>query len=265
MKNLATLILLPFVIGACSSAPAIPIAPTVEVASFEPLVITPDAIRYRAEVVINNQMQRRLDVVKVDWEADLHGKPIASDSFDPLISVRARGQQTVALPFQIAMKDVVNQAVEVLAEEGVRVDFRGAVHPVEFDPVPFETSRTIPLPKIPVVSIQGVDGVPLQGKFQVILGIKNNNAFPMTFQSVDSYLGFHGKRYTLLKSRNDAEIGPGSTGTVTLTMRRTGGRSLSLTLNMIQPEGETKFEIGGSFSCHTPHGLFEVPLKLNSD
>ena len=263
MKNTALLALLSLMAGACSSAPVIPIAPTVEVSQFAPMLITPDAISFQAKVVINNQMRGDLNIAKVDWKADLHDNPVVNDSFNRLKPMRARGQQTVTLPFKISMKDIMSQAVDVLAEEAIRVNFRGSVHPIGFDPVPFEASRTIPLPKIPTVSIKGVDGTPLQGVFTVFLGVTNNNDFSMTLQSVDSFLKINSKKYRLLRSENVSRIGPGQTGTVALTMKQSRGKGLSMAWNVIQSRGVPSFEIGGSFNCQTPHGLIQVPLKLS--
>ena len=265
MKNATLLALFSLVVSACSSAPVIPIAPSVKVSELESVLITPDFIRYRAKVVINNQMRGKLNVAKVDYEVDLHDNSIVNESFDRLKPMRARGQQTVTLPFEIPMKDIMNQAVDVLAEEAVRVNFRGAVHPVGFDPVPFEATRTIPLPKIPTVSIAGVDGTPLEGEFTVFLGVKNNNDFNMTLQSVDSFLTLNGKKYKLLGSEKVSRMAPGQTGKVALTMRQTMGKGISMAWNVIKSKGSTNFEIGGSFSCQTPHGLIQVPLKLSSE
>lgn len=264
MKNAALLTLLSLMLGACSSAPVIPIAPSVKVSELESVLITPEAIRYRAKVVINNQMRGKLNIARVEYEADLHDNPVVNNSFDRLKPMRARGRQTVTLPFEVSMKEIMNQAVDVLAEEAVRVNFRGAVHPVGFDPVPFEATRTIPLPKIPTVSIAGVDGTPLEGVFTVFLGVTNANDFAMTLQSVDSYLRLNGKKYKLLGSENVSQMGPGQTGKVALTMRQTKGKGLSMAWNVIKSKGSTDFEIGGSFSCQTPHGLIRVPLKLSS-
>ena len=72
MKNATLLALFSLVVSACSSAPVIPIAPSVKVSELESVLITPDFIRYRAKVVINNQMRGKLNVAKVDYEVDLH-------------------------------------------------------------------------------------------------------------------------------------------------------------------------------------------------
>lgn len=265
MKNAVCVLSLSFVVASCSSAPIVPVAPTVEVARFNSVLITPETIHFQAQVVINNRMRGKLSVEKVAWEADLHDQPVESGTFNQLHPMRARAQQTVTLPFQIPMKNVVDQAVDVLAEEAVRVSLRGNVHPVGFGPVPFQAERTIPLPKIPTVVIGGTDGNPLQGAFTVFLKVTNNNDFAMALGKVDSHLSVNGKKYDLLNSRGGAEMGPGQSAKVALSMQQTRGKGLSMALGVLQSKGMPRFEIGGSFSFNTPHGLIQVPLKLSSD
>ena len=61
MKIIA-LILLPLTVGACATAPLIPICPTVKVSRLDSLLITPEAISFQAKVVINNQMRGDLNI-----------------------------------------------------------------------------------------------------------------------------------------------------------------------------------------------------------
>jgi hypothetical protein len=267
MKRLTaalSLILSTFFLNACASGPVVPVPPTVKVAELNSVLITPEVIKFQGKIVIKNRMAGGLEVQKVDWGADLHDNPIFRESFTQLHPMNAHANQTVTFPFQIAMKDVVNQAVDVLAEEAIRVGFRGTVYPEGFEPVPFEASRTIPLPKIPAVSIDGTRGSPLDGMFTVFLRIKNPNEFPMNLKSIDSYLAMNGKRYGLLRTPGAANMGPGGTAKVPLTMKHTRGKGLSMMLNVVQSQS-AKFEIGGSFSCQTPYGTVYVPLELSSD
>jgi hypothetical protein len=235
------------------------------VSQLDSLLITPEAISFQAKVVINNQMRGDLSIDKVDWSAALHDNPLIDDSFTKLNRMRSRGEQTVTVPFQIPMADVVKQAVDVLAEEGVRVGFKGAVHPAGFEPVPFEATRTIPIPKMPLVSIARVEGSPLEGAFTLLLNVTNTNSFPISVASVDSHLVLNGKKYDLLQSEGASKMAPGAAGRVALTMQQTRGKSLSMALNVIQSKGSSRFVVGGSISCATPHGLIRLPLSLRSE
>jgi hypothetical protein len=243
--------------------PVIPTPPDVRVALHSTL-ITPDVIKFQARVVIDNRMCADLTIDEVVYGADLHDTPLFTESFTALHPMRRYGQQTVTLPFQVAMKDVLDQAVDVLAEEGIRVDFRGEVFPTGFEPLPFQATRTIPLPRIPLVSITGAEGSPLDGFFTVFLAMKNTNCFPISIESITSHLELNGKRYELLQTPGTTEIPPAGSGRIALTMEHTHGKALSAILNIAR-SGSVRFGIGGSLSCRTPYGLLWVPLELRSE
>lgn len=252
-------------LSACaSSGPVVPVPPTVRVTQLDSLLITPEAIHFQARIAIENRMRAGLQIQKVDWGADLHDRPLFDESLAELRPMRARGSQTVTFPFQIVMGDIVDQAVDVLAEESIRVSFRGVVYPVGFAPIPFEATRVIPCPKLPSVSLDGAEGSPLDGAFTVFLRIRNTNGFPMAVESVDSYLAINGKRYGLLQTREVAEMGPGAAARVGLTMQQTRGKALSMVVNVLGSR-TPRFELGGSFSCRTPYGVIHVPLALSSE
>src|SRR5262245_40092518 len=204
-------------LAACSSCPepVIPVSPDVHV-TLHSTLITPDVIKFQAQVVIQNRMCAGLTIDQVVYGADLHDTPIFTDTFTALHPMRKYGRQTVTLPFQVAMKDVLDQAVDVLAEEGIRVDFRGEVFPTGFEPLPYQVSRTIPLPRIPLVSISGAEGSPLEGLFTVFLAMKNTNCFPICIESISSHLELNDKRYELLQTPGTTEIPPGGSGRIAL-------------------------------------------------
>lgn len=265
LHTVSALVVSTCLLSACaSSGPVVPVAPTVQVTEFNSTLITPDRIEFKGKVAIRNEMRASLEIQKVDWGADLHDRPLFDESFTQVKPLRSRGKQTVTFPFQIVMKDIIDQAVDVLAEESVRVRFRGIVHPVGFSPVPFEATRVIPCPKMPVVSLDGADGNPLDGAFTVHLKIRNTNSFPMALESMDSYVTVNEKKYRLLQSGTVAEMAPGATARVGLTMERTRGTALSMMVNVVRSKSQT-FELGGSFTCRTPYGRVYVPLTIGSE
>jgi hypothetical protein len=159
------------------------------------------------------------------------------------------------------MKDVVNQAEDVLAEEAIRVRLRGVVYPRGFEAIAFEATKVIPMPRVPQVAIDGVRGTPLDPAFTVFLRVKNGNCFPLTFTNVDSYLTLNGKRYDLLRTESFRSVEPGGSGRIALTMRQTQGKGLSMIINVAKNLA-LDFTVGGSISCQTPHGLFHIPLEV---
>ncbi len=252
--------------GCASRGPVVPQAPSVQVTQFDSLLFTPDVIKFQAKLVINNRMNAGLNIQKVDYGVDVNDKQIFTESFAQLKPIRGNGQETVTFPFQIAVKDIANNAIDLLAQDALNVSFRGQVYPAGdfgFGPIPFRMTKSIPLPKIPDVTIEGTEGSPLR-TFTVFLKIKNTNAFPLNMKSINSYLELNGTKYTLLRTQESTEIKPGSAETIVLKMENSTGKTLSLALNIAQ-SSTPQFSIGGDISCQTPYGLIFVPLKLHSE
>jgi len=263
-RSLLLALSLLFLASCAGRGPVVPTPPSVQFTQFDSLVITPEVIKFQVRLVIRNQMNAGLDLQKIDYGANVHDKPVFTESFAQVYPIKANGQETVTFPFQIAMKDIVDRAVDVLAEQALRVSFRGQVYPVGFAPVPFEMTKTIPLPKIPAVTLEGTRGSPADKVFTVLLRIKNTNAFPLNIKSIDSYLELNGTRYSLLRTQGNTEIQASSAETVPLTMEQSNGKSLSMVLSMVQSRS-MHFAVGGEISCQTPYGLIFIPLKVNAE
>lgn len=266
-QSVFVLILTLFLSAGCATrGPVVPQAPSVQVTQLDALLFTPDIIKFQAKIVINNQMNAGLNIQKVDFGADVQGKQIFTQSFDQLKPMRAFAQQTVTFPFQIAIKDIKDQAVAILADEAMQVSFRGQVHPAGefgFDPIPFKMTRKIPFPRVPTVSVERTEGSPLK-VFTVFLKIKNNNSFPLNIQSLNSYIELNGTKYGLLGTEESTEIKAGADRTIALKMEQTTGKTLSMALNVAQ-SSSLRFVIGGEIRCRTPYGLVYIPVKLQSE
>lgn len=253
-------------VGCATPGPVVPHAPSVQITQFDSLVFTPDVIKFQAKILINNQMSAKLNIQRVDYGADVQDKPIFTESFTQLQPMKGNGQQTVTFPFQIAMKDIANEGVNILVDEAIRVSFRGQVYPAEgfgFGPIPFKMTKSIPFPKIPDITIERTEGSPLK-VFTVFLRIKNTNAYPLDLKSINSYIELNGTKYSLLGTQGSTVIKPGAAETVALKMEQTTGKTLSMALNLAQ-SSSLQFNIGGDISCQTPYGLIYIPLKLHSE
>ena len=261
----ALALLLPLV-QACASAPegpVVPSPPTVEVSRYGSEVITPEVIRFGAKVSIRNTMRGPLELERVDWSVDLQGAPLFDETFSELLPMGSRGAQTVSLPFQVAMSDVTDRLEGVLAEDAVRVAFRGTVFPVGFEPIPFHAEQSIPIPKLPEVSLDGVQGSPLDGAFTVHVSVRNRNDFALDIAEVDTHVDLNGLRYEHLRTDAGTEIAPGGTARLVLAMENTKGKGLSAILNVAKSRA-ADVRIGGSLSCRTPYGLVYLPLELGA-
>jgi len=259
----ALALLLPTLAACAASGPVVPAPPSVEVGDYGSQVITPDVIRFGAEVLIRNRMRGPLEIERVDYCVDLQGAPLFEDSFAELHPMGSLVTQTVSLPFQVAMDDVLARIDGVLVEEAVRVTFRGSVHPVGFAPIPFEAEQEIPIPRLPEVELDGIHGSPFDGEVTVVVRVRNRNDFPMTIAEVDTYLDLNGQRYGLLRNDSCSELAPSGTGRLVLTMTHTRGKGLGAIISVAK-NGTADFAVGGSLACRTPYGLLYLPLQLRS-
>ena len=255
-----------FVVGCATRGPVVPVAPSVQVTQFDSVLFTPDVIKFQAKLLINNRMDAELNIQKIDYGADVNDKQMFTDSFTQLKPLSGNGQLTVTFPFQIAMKDIKDQAVDVLAEEAIHVSFRGQVYPAGdfgFGPIPIKTTRTIPLPKVPGITIEQTEGSPLK-RFTVFLKIQNTNSFPLNLQPIYSYIELNRIKYGMLRTQGSTEIKPGASKTIALEMEESAGKTLIMEQN-IATSSSIQFTIGGDIKFDTPYGLIFIPLKLSSE
>jgi len=261
---LAALVLLVVLAGCATKGPQTVGPPTVEVTELRSTVFTPDVVKFEARIVIRNQTRDAMEFDRVDYSVDLFSTELFSSSFDQLLRTKSRGQQTVTFPFQIAMKDIAGSAVDLLDQGTLQVTFRGRVYPdpaAGFSSMPFEQTIQLPIPRIPTVSYDGAEGIPLSDGFRVRLRVQNPNAFEVAVDQVDTYLELNDHRYTLVHSVERTNIEPNGSGVVVLQMENTTGKGLSMILNTIQAR-QAQFSVGGSVTGRTPYGWVYIPIEV---
>jgi LEA14-like dessication related protein len=267
LRACAAAAVLAFLLAGCASQGPVVAPPDVRVTWFNSTLITPEIVKFQAKVLIHNRSSSPLGFDRVDYAVDLLDTELFKDSFAQLLRTGGRKDQTVTFPFQIAMKDILDQSVGILAEGAVRVTFRGIVYPEAssgFGPAAFEQTIMIPLPRIPEVAFAGAEGVPLSELFRVKLRIRNTNDFPLTVSSLDSYLQINQQRYSLLYSEQSVDLPAGGSGVVVLRMEQTPGKTLSMALSALQTPNP-KFSVGGTIECHSPYGWIVIPVKLEDE
>jgi LEA14-like dessication related protein len=252
--------------GCASQGPAVPKPPTVRVSQLRSLSFTPDLVKFQAKVLIENVSNAPLTFERTDYAVDMFDTQLFSDTFADMLKTKEGGTQTVTFPFQIAMDDIKKQGIDVLAEEGLRVAFHGQVFCAAsygFDPIPFNATLTIPIPRFPTVTFLGAEGAPYTETFRIRLGVTNPNSFPFSVDSIDSYLVLNDMRYALLRTGTSTEIPAGGSGIVVLQMRTTPGKALSMALNLAQSgDAGPDLDLTGSVTLATPYGWVYVPVSL---
>ena len=250
--------------GCASQGQVVPTPPRVRVSELQSLSFTPDLVKLEAKILIHNLMSVALDFDRVDYSVDLFDKELFNDSFNGMKRTNGNGNQTVTFPFQIAMDDIAKQVADVVSEESVRVTFRGQVYPAAktgFDPIPFTETISIPIPKVPIVALVGIQGVPLSDSFALTFSVRNTNTFAFSVDTVQTFLELNQSRYSLLHTEQSTEMQPGESGIVTLRMENTKGKTLGMALNLAASPDRT-FAVTGTIRCGTPYGWFIFPIRL---
>jgi LEA14-like dessication related protein len=265
LRFLLLLAALGLVLVACATrGPIVPQPPSVSVTRFNSYSISPQLVKFEAQIVIRNRMPLDLDFARVDYAVDLFEKQLFSDTFDGLKRTRGNGTQTVTFPFQIAMEDIANSAAELVAEGSLRVTFRGEVYPAgdfAFAAIPFSKTIELPIPQIPIVAFQRVESLPLGNQVRISLLVRNTNSFPISIESIDSYLEINDDQFRLLHTEQSTEIPSGSARTVVLEMHNTPGKTLGIVLSLLQSPTR-QFTVVGNVECGSPYGRIYIPLKL---
>ena len=147
-----------------------------------------------------------------------------------------------------------------LSEESVRVTFRGEVYPAAkdgFDAIPFTDTIVIPIPKVPIVALSGIEGVPLTDSFVVTFSVKNTNTFPFSVDTIQTFLELNQSRYSLLHTEQSTEMQPGESGIVILRMENAKGKALGMALNLAQ-SSDRRFAVDRDHPVR--HALWRVHI-----
>jgi hypothetical protein len=250
--------------GCASQGPIVSTPPTVTVSSLESTSFSPTLAKYEAKILIHNNAGADMEFQRADYAVDLFDTQLFTDSFSGLKRTKGNGDQTVTFPFQVAMGDIANQGIDLLAEQSLRVTFRGEVYTAArygMDPVPFTATVTVPIPRMPEVTYVGTDGEPLSDSWRINFTVRNPNSFPFTLTTVKTFLVLNGKRYSLLHTHGATELKPGETAPVVLQMETSPGKALSMALNLATNRN-LRFNLTGMVTFKTPYGWVFIPMDL---
>jgi LEA14-like dessication related protein len=249
--------------GCASQGPIVTTPPTVTVSSFASISFSPTLAKYEAKILIHNNGGADLELRGIDYAVDLFDTQLFTDSFAGLRVMHGNGDQTVTYSFQIAMKDVANQGVDLLSEQSLRVTLRGEVHTAArygMDPRPFSGTVTVPIPRMPEVSYVGSEGDPLSDAWRITFNVTNTNSFPFTLTSVKTFLDLNGKKYSMLHTHGAIDLKPGESAPVVLQMENSPGKTLSMALNLATNR-DLRWNLTGTVTFKTPYGWIFIPLN----
>ena len=254
-------------LAGCASEPQGPMVstpPTVSVSAFRSVSFSPTLVKYQANVLIHNNADSDIDFQRIDWAVDLFDTELFTDSTKAPKRMHANGDQVVPFGFQVATQDIANQGIDLFSEQSLKVTLRGELFTAArygMDPVPFTATVTVPLPRIPDVAYLGSEGDPLTDAWRLHFSVTNKSSFPITLDSVKTFVDLNGKKYSLVHTKGQTILQPGVATPVDLQMETSPGKALSMTLNIITNR-DLRFNLTGQITCTTDYGSIFIPMDL---
>ena len=240
------------------------VQPTVSVSNFKSLSFSPQRIEFDATVLIQNNAPVELDVQKVDWAVDMYDQQLFTDSLTGLNQTNANGSRTISLPFHIAMKDVMAQAPDLLAEGRLKVTFAARYSPprvMGWSPCPSLRHWRSRSSSCLTSRYVGSDGEPFSDAFRLNFKVTNTNDFPFHADVRQDFPCDKRKEILPAAHARSVDIPPGQTLPVALQMENSPGKTLSMALNLAQHPNPS-FSVNGTATFKTPYGFIYIPLSL---
>ena len=131
---------------------------------------------------------------RIQYKLDLNQSPFFEGTFDQGITVPAQGAAPLAIPVSINFFDLFKSIQAFKGAQSIPYAFSGTIALGPFD-IPFQTSGDIPVPKLPQVSLKGIqiDKLSLLGAAIVFkLNVKNNNEFAVNPKGMNYQIGLNG-------------------------------------------------------------------------
>jgi LEA14-like dessication related protein len=208
-----------------------------------------------------------LDVARVGWSFDAQGTRVATGDMPGGLKIPASGVAPLTIPVRVRWKDVPGIiGLFTTARDGLRYKAAASVGvntPIGVVELPLVHEADLRLPQLPSFSVSGLSvrsASLTEVAFDVKVGMKNPNAFPVPAGQLDWSLALGGGApVARAEGAPTAAVSPGSTGTITLPVRvdlRSAGRAATdLALG-----GNVRVRMLGTASVA---GL-DIPLDLDS-
>ena len=147
---------------------------------------------------VTNPNDASLSLAETDYKLSLEGKQVVAGKPPAGIKIPAKGSSDVTLPASVKFADIAGSIADFLRKE--QANYRAEGHigvdtPIGIAALPFEKEGTVPLPKLPDVSL----GTPKIGslsltsaRIDVPLVFANQNPFALPLGSVSGALRIAG-------------------------------------------------------------------------
>jgi LEA14-like dessication related protein len=171
---------------------------------------------------VTNPNDAALSLAETDYKLSIEGKQLVAGKPDAGIKIPARGSTDVTLPASVKFADIAGSIADFLRKE--QASYRAEGHigvdtPIGIAALPFAKEGTVPLPKLPQVSI----GTPKIGsigltsaRIDLPIVFANQNAFALPLGSISGALRIAGAEVGEIGAQPVGRVDAKKAKTVTL-------------------------------------------------
>lgn len=271
-RFLSILVLVPFVLsaGGCEAvekAMSRMDRPAVRVAGMDLAGLSLDGVDLVFDLEVSNPYQVPLPVAGLDYALSSGGNAFLSGQSTHQGLIPAGGRERIPLSARVAFADTMRllsgvrpgAIVPYTAKVGISVDAPGA----GLLRLPVETSGSFPVPAVPRISIQQIAWRELaltQAAGVILLGIGNENEFPLDIERLSYSLSLMGMPLATSSLARTLSLGPGRSGVLEVPF---SFRPLDAGAAALQTlgGGDADWSLSGTLSALTPFGSMGLPVS----
>lgn len=216
-------------------------------------------------LTVHNPNQQGLSLAESDYKLSVAGKQLFAGKPANGIRIAGGGSSDVVLPAQIRFADIGDSVAAVLQQE--QLPYRAEGHlgvstPLGVVPVAFAKDGTLPLPRVPTVTLQAPRIAQLsltQATLDLPLKLDNPNAFPLPLGTVVADLRIAGADVGRIASPELGNIAARQSRTVALPVTVRFAQALSAARAL--QEGRAHVALDGQLSS----GGASVPVHVERE
>ena len=240
-------------LGGCATLQNLIEEPTLE---FQKLTMK-DTSLFQSTLVfvyaVTNPNPIDLSLDQLQYQVKIGDKNLAKGNLKKAINIPGKGTANVEIPVEVRYMDFFNSIAELFQKDEVTYDLSGSIGKFGLQ-VPFRKKGTIPVPKLPQVSLNRIDIKDLsftKASLVVVLELINENDFKVGMDGLDYKLTLGNNELVNGKTMSIAPIMANGKSVlelpVNLNFLQLGRAAYQLLLN-----SSTDYEVSGDF-------LFQVP------
>lgn len=240
-------------LGGCATLQEIIQKPTLE---FQELTIK-DTSLFQSTLVfvytVSNSNPIGLSLDQIDYQIKIGEKDLAKGHLDKTISIPGNGKTNVEIPVDVQYMDFFNSIAEFFQKDEITYDLSGSMGKFGVQ-VPFHKKGTIPVPKLPQVSLNRIDIKDLsfaKASLLMVLDLSNKNDFKVGMDSLDYKVTLGNSELASGRAVSVGTIKENGESTielpVTLNFLQLGQAAYRLLLN-----ASSDYEVSGNFQFQVP-------------